>query len=155
VKTTNTCAWTASSNASWITVTSGASGTGDGRIGYLVLPNIGGSRSGTLTIADQTFTLTQAALTCSYSIAPSTLKVEAPAGSGSFAVTTSSACPWTASSNDSWVTVTAGASGTGNGTVTVTYTANTGKDRKGTLTVAGRTATIEQKEQKGKDDLEQ
>jgi len=155
VDTTNACPWTASSNASWITVTSGASGTGDGRVGYLVLPNIGGSRSGTLTIAGQAFTVTQAALVCSYSIAPTTLKVESPAGTGSIAVSTSSTCTWTASSNDSWITVTGGASGTGNGTVTVSYTANTDKDRKGTLTVAGRTATIEQKEQKGKGELEQ
>jgi hypothetical protein len=155
VNTTTACAWTASSNAAWITITSGASGTGAGRIGYLALPNIGGSRSGTLTIADQTFTVTQPALVCSYSIAPNTLKVEAAAGSGSITVATSSTCPWTASSNDAWIAVAAGASGTGNGTVTVSYTANTGKDRKGTLTVAGRTATIEQKEQKGKGDQEQ
>jgi hypothetical protein len=41
--------------------------------------------------------------------------------------------------------VTSGASGTGNGTVTFGYSENAGeKDRKGTLTVAGRQATIEQ-----------
>jgi hypothetical protein len=49
-----------------------------------------------------------------------------------------------ASSNASWITVTSGASGTGNGTVTYSYTANTGGDRKGTLTVAGRTFTLDQ-----------
>jgi hypothetical protein len=147
VQTTNACTWTASSNASWITVTSGASGTGDGRVGYLVLPNAGGSRSGTLTIAGQTFTVTQPALTCSYTVSPNNLKVESRAGSASISVSTSSTCTWTASSNASWITVTSGASGTGNGTVTVSYTANTGKDRKGTLTVAGRTVTIEQEEE--------
>ena len=42
--------------------------------------------------------------------------------------------------------MTSGASGTGNGTVTYSYTANTGKDRKGTLTVAGRTFTLDQNE---------
>jgi hypothetical protein len=150
VETTNACTWTASSNASWITVTSGASGTGDGRVGYLVLPNVGGSRSGTLTIAGQTFTVTQAALVCSYSVSPNNLKVEAEAGSSSISVSTSSTCPWTASSNASWISVTSGASGTGDGTVTVAYSENTGKERKGTVTVAGRTVTIEQKEEKGK-----
>jgi hypothetical protein len=146
VSTTSACAWTASSNASWITVTSGASGTGDGRVGYLVLPNIGGSRSGTLTVAGQTFTVTQAALVCSYSISPGNQKVEAPAGTGTVTVSTSSSCTWTASSNASWISVTSGASGTGNGTVTYSYTANTGGNRKGTLTVAGRTFTLEQDE---------
>jgi hypothetical protein len=59
-------------------------------------------------------------------------------------VSTSSTCTWTASSNDSWITVTSGASGTGDGTVTFSYTQNDGRDRRGTLTVAGRTATVEQ-----------
>lgn len=60
-------------------------------------------------------------------------------------VTTGSTCTWTATSNESWITVTSGASGTGNGTVTFGYSENAGKkDRKGTLTVAGRQATIEQ-----------
>ena len=62
MSTTSACAWTASSNASWITITSGASGTGNGRVGYLVLPNVGGSRTGTLTVAGETFTVSQAAL---------------------------------------------------------------------------------------------
>jgi YD repeat-containing protein len=55
------CAWTAVSNAGWITVTSGASGTGNGTVGYSVAAN-GGSdqRQGTVTIAGQTFTVTQA-----------------------------------------------------------------------------------------------
>jgi hypothetical protein len=148
VSTTSACAWTASSNASWITITSGASGTGDGRASYLVLANVGGSRTGTLTVAGQTFTVTQAALVCSYSISPNNEKVEAPAGTGSVTVSTSSGCTWTASSNTSWMTVTSGASGTGNGTVTYSYSENTGKDRKGTLTAAGRTFTLDQSERR-------
>ena len=148
VSTTSACAWTASSNASWITISSGASGTGNGRVGYLVLPNVGGSRTGTLTVAGETFTVSQAALSCSYSISPNSQKVEGQAGSGSITVSTNSACSWSASSNDSWIAVTSGASGTGNGTVTYSYTANGGKDRKGTITVAGRTFTLEQNERK-------
>ena len=146
VSTTSGCAWTASSNASWITITSGASGTGDGRVDYLVLPNLSDSRSGTVTIAGQTLTVTQSAFVCSYSISPNNEKVEAQAGTGSISVSTSSTCTWTASSNASWIAVTSGASGTGNGTVIYSYTANTGKDRKGTLTVAGRTFTLDQNE---------
>ena len=148
VSTTSTCAWTASSNASWITIGSGGSGTGNGRVGYLVLPNVGGSRTGTLTVAGETFTVSQAALSCSYSISPNSQKVEGQAGTGSIAVSTNSACSWSASSNVSWIAVTSGASGTGNGTVTYSYAANDGKDRKGTITVAGRTFTLEQNERK-------
>jgi hypothetical protein len=55
------CAWTASSNASFITVTGGASGSGSGSVSYSVAANGGtASRTGTLTVAGQTFTVTQA-----------------------------------------------------------------------------------------------
>ena len=54
-------AWTATSNASWITVTSGSGGNGAGTVVYAVAVNTGASsRTGTLTIAGQTFTVTQA-----------------------------------------------------------------------------------------------
>jgi hypothetical protein len=55
------CSWTATSNASWITITAGSSGTGNGTVSYSVAGNTGTtSRSGTLTIDGQTFTVTQA-----------------------------------------------------------------------------------------------
>jgi hypothetical protein len=58
------CAWTAASNAAFITITSGASGSGSGTVNYSVAANTGTtSRTGTLTIAGQTFTVTQAGTT--------------------------------------------------------------------------------------------
>lgn len=139
------CAWTATSNVSWIGITAGASGTGNGTVSYAVLPNTGGARSGTLTIAGQTFIVNQAALSCSFSVAPNNFDFNAPGGTGTVAVTTSSGCAWTATSNDAWITVTSGASGTGNGAVTFSVAPNTGRDRKGNLTVAGRNVSVDQK----------
>jgi Zn-dependent metalloprotease len=55
------CNWTAVSNAAFLTITSGASGSGNGTVNYSVAANAGSSsRSGTLTIAGLTFTVTQA-----------------------------------------------------------------------------------------------
>jgi hypothetical protein len=55
------CAWTASSNSSFITITAGSSGSGSGTVSYSVAANTATtSRTGTLTIAGQTFTVTQA-----------------------------------------------------------------------------------------------
>ncbi|HKR59518.1 MAG TPA: M36 family metallopeptidase [Pyrinomonadaceae bacterium] len=55
------CAWTAVSNAGFITITSGSSGSGNGTVNYSVAANTGtGSRNGTMTIAGLTFTVTQA-----------------------------------------------------------------------------------------------
>ena len=56
------CAWTAVSNDAWITVTGGASGTGNGTVNYSVAANTATSqRAGTVTIAGETFTVTQRA----------------------------------------------------------------------------------------------
>ena len=141
------CTWTAVSNASWITVMSGSTGTGNGSVGYGLQANIGASRTGTLTIAGETFTVTQAAAPpCSYSISPDKQKVDATPGTGTVAVSTASHCTWTATSNATWITITSGASGTGNGTVTFRVGNNNGEKRKGTLTVAGRTAEVEQED---------
>jgi hypothetical protein len=58
------CTWTAGSNASsWLTIASGVSGNGNGSVGYRAAANTGAQRTGTLTIAGQTFTVTQLAAT--------------------------------------------------------------------------------------------
>ena len=112
------CTWAAISNASWITITSGISGSGSGTVGYSVAANTNtSSRTGTLTIAGQTFTVTQAGATCSYAIAPTSASVQFSGGTGSVTVTAGSGCTWTAVSNASWITITSGATGNGSGAV--------------------------------------
>ncbi|HEX8492025.1 MAG TPA: M36 family metallopeptidase [Pyrinomonadaceae bacterium] len=55
------CSWTAVSNATFITITGGSSGSGNGTVTYSVAANGSTSqRTGTLTIAGRTFTVTQA-----------------------------------------------------------------------------------------------
>jgi len=54
------CQWTAASNASFISLTSGSGGTGSGSVTYRVESNGGPARSGTLTIAGITFAVNQA-----------------------------------------------------------------------------------------------
>jgi hypothetical protein len=54
-------------------------------------------------------------------------------------------CPWTAVSNDPFITITAGASGVGNGTVRYTVSGNTNTvPLTGTMTIAGQTVTVNQ-----------
>jgi uncharacterized repeat protein (TIGR01451 family) len=55
------CAWTAKSMADWITITSAVSGSSTGTLTYALAANPGPAREGMVTIADQTFTLDQAA----------------------------------------------------------------------------------------------
>jgi hypothetical protein len=56
------CPWTAVSNSPFASITAGASGAGSGTVSYSIAPNASGvQRTATLTIAAQTFTITQAA----------------------------------------------------------------------------------------------
>ena len=55
------CAWTAASQAAWITITSGGGGSGTGTFAFSVAVNpMQVSRTGTLSAAGQTITITQA-----------------------------------------------------------------------------------------------
>jgi Putative binding domain, N-terminal/Viral BACON domain len=144
VSTGSGCAWTAASNAPWISVTSGATGNGNGTASYAATANTTtSSRTGTLTIAGQTLTVTQVA--CSSTLSPTTQNIAAVGGAANATVSTTSGCPWTAASNVTWLSITSGGSGSGNGTVNYSAATNTSTTpRTGTLTIAGRTLTVTQ-----------
>ena len=60
VNVSGTCAWTASSGASWMTITSGAAGNGAGMVGFAIARNTtGATRTGTLTVGGTTVTIQQ------------------------------------------------------------------------------------------------
>jgi hypothetical protein len=137
------CAWTATTSATWLTVTSGVVGTGSGSVAYDVTSNSSNvaSRTGAVTIGGQTHTVTQAGSTssCSYSLSQTNAAVGPDAGTATINITTSnSSCPWTATSNASWLSVISGASGTGNGAITYSWLANTSTlPRSGSLQITG------------------
>ncbi len=243
------CAWTAISSGSFVTVTSGATGTGNGSVQFTVAVNTGTDRTATLSIAGTAVTITQRALAptlsapsanspiggqvippgrptlvvnnatatgsigavtyryevsdlpsvpadpvrtfthegvpqgtgttswvvnrdlganikwywralatdgavtsafspvetfstgpqCSYTLSPTAASLNGSGGTITVTVTTPSACGWTATTNDAFLTVSGSGSGsgTGNGTITVTAAANGGAARTGTVTVSG------------------
>jgi Putative binding domain, N-terminal len=60
------CAWSASSGATWITITGGASGSGNGIVTFSVAPNSdpkkddkAKKRDGSITVAGQTVMISQ------------------------------------------------------------------------------------------------
>jgi Lamin Tail Domain/Viral BACON domain len=127
------CTWSASSNAVFVTTTGGESGSGNGTVSYLVAANAANTeRTGTLTIAGLTFTITQAAAAV---VAPTVsldrnMLIFAAASTGA-AFTAKTAAQnvrlsqlgagtvtWTASATQPWVTVTP-SSGIGSATLTV------------------------------------
>lgn len=137
------CTWTAASNVGWVAVTNGASGSGNGSVQLTVAASSEGERRGTVTIANQTFTVVQAS-GCSVSLAPAGQAVAAAGGSGSFAVNTGPGCAWTVIPNAPWISLTSAPNGSGSGSVQFSVAANTGAARSGTIGVSGQTFTINQ-----------
>jgi len=137
------CAWSASSGVAWITVTGGASGSGNGTVSYSVASNPGDARAGTLTIAGQTFAVSQDSQSCAYSLSVSSANFTSVGGNGSVAVTAPAGCPWTASTSANWIHITGG-SGTGSGTLYYSVDANSGPTRSGTISLQGLIFTVNQ-----------
>jgi uncharacterized repeat protein (TIGR01451 family) len=138
------CNWTASSNANWITIDY-SSNCCNGSVGYTVAPNNGAARSGTMTIAGQTFTVTQSAGPCIYTISPTNMAFAASGGSNNVNVTATANCTWQTSSDSFWINVFSGSTGTGNGSFSYSVFPNdTGIPRTGHITVGGQTFTISQ-----------
>jgi hypothetical protein len=139
------CPWTAASNADWASITGGGNGTGAGAVAFAVASNAGDARAGTLTIADQTFSITQDGVVgCTYSVTPTRASLPAAGGSGSFTVATGAGCTWTAVADQPWIYLTSGASGSGPGAVAFTADANPAPSRSGTITVGGAIFAVDQ-----------
>ena len=93
VFTQSNCSWTVSKPSfDWLTFDA-LQGTGSGTVTYTSIANpTGAARSGTLTIAGKTISVSQAATLCSYTFDSPSRNFPAGAGSGSFKV--SSGCVW-------------------------------------------------------------
>jgi CSLREA domain-containing protein len=137
------CSRTATSNVDWIIVTSGNSGNANGTVSLTVQSNTGAARTGTVTIAGQTFTVNQSS-GCTYALSPTGTNISGNSTTGSFNIISGSGCNYTASSNDSFITITSGSSGSGNGTVSYSVDFNSGNARTGTITAGGQMFTVNQ-----------
>ncbi len=113
------CAWSATPSGNWILIVSGTSGSGNGTVALAIAPNLGPARTGTVGVAGQTYTVTQAAAlppppNCTYAIDPTS---DSFAAGGAMKrhvkVQTQKDCLWTASSNVSWLIIRKGATGHG------------------------------------------
>jgi hypothetical protein len=120
------CSWTASESVGWITITSDSSGSGNSKVTYTVSTNTSSSeRTATITVAGKSHTVTQAGVSCTYSISPTSKSFTSDGGTGTISVTTSASdCSWTATPSESWIKITSGKSGIGNWTVTYSVSKN-------------------------------
>lgn len=144
----SSCAWQAGSSASWLHITSGGGGTGNGTVSYFVEPNTGPTtREGVITIggpavaAEQRLTVRQttSGSACRYCPSPSSRSFSSAGGTSSISVDpVDSSIDWTAVSDQPWLRVVAGSAGRGRGTVTYVVDRNGfGVTRSGTISVGG------------------
>ena len=141
--TSSQCRWTASSDAPWITITSGREGDDTGAVTFRVDPLTGAARTGTVTIAGHVVQVQQGA-GCSYTVGTDALSFGSAGGPGEVTVSAPTGCSWTAQSGVPWITVTDGGAGNGPGIVGLQVAATAGPARTGTVTVAGRVVTVTQ-----------
>ena len=148
------CTWLAEPSAAWLKITSPANGTaqGNGSIKYTAEANTTSkTRTATIKVNDQYYTLTQAGMPCTYTVAPTSTTLVPLGGAYTVNVTTAvSDCAWTSTSNADWISITSGASGVGNGKVVIYASGNTGtKSRSGSISVGGKAFTVNQTAQGG------
>jgi trimeric autotransporter adhesin len=145
------CAWTAVSENPFIRLTAPLSGVGAGMVAFVVDPNPGAARSGTLVVAGQTIEITQA-VGCTYAVTPTSVTVGGEGGGGRISVVTDAECLWTVIRREGWIDIetdspTESASGTGGGTFSYSVRRNDdlSSPRSGSMTVAGEGISIEQR----------
>src|SRR5262249_19132063 len=158
------CAWTASTDAPWISVGIGSASC-DMRLPYTVQANPTASvRTAAITIGTSTFTVTQnmAGTTgggnstgggvsnggpsgqCGYAVSPFLLVVGSSGGARNITITAPAGCPSFISSPVPWVSV-AETSGVGMWTTRVTIAANASPDRRvSTVAITGASLTVDQ-----------
>lgn len=137
--------WTATSEASWLTVALGESGEGDGFVFLIADPynNTSQSRTGAVTVAGKTLYFTQRGY--ALSINPPVAQIGSNSGSGQFGVAAPLSAVWEAIVTQPWITVLGSTTGIGNGTLRYTVAANeTGATRTGKIIVSGQEYTITQ-----------
>lgn len=145
VNTLSSCTWTAVSNDGWLTVESGASGTGMGTVNYRVASYDGPrERVGTIAVAGRTFTVRQTGFdtsSCSYTVTPAAFSPCMAAGTLTTRVETAASCPWTVAAESTWLTLSGSEVRTGPGEVVTQYTSNYSAPRDAFIRLRWPTAT--------------
>ena len=143
VNTGGSGSWTATTSTDWITLNRASGEAGVSCI-YIVAANFSAdTRTGTINIGGNTFTVYQTGYEAT--ISPTSGMADYEGGSGTIEVTVDAGVSWSAKPNVSWLSVSP-SSGMSIGTVTYTvaaYTTGT-TPRTGTITIAGKTFSVTQ-----------
>jgi len=142
IEVTSAVSWTASTNAPWLSITSGHSGATNGTIVFNVTSNSpGGARTGTVTVAisdtSADVTVIQEGYPPILEIEPSYMQFDGdPATNQTISVTGN--VVWTVMTNGAWFSLHSATSGVGEGTIYFDIDGNAGfSTRTGMIIAAG------------------
>ena len=139
------CSWSVSDDRSWLGA-SPSSVSGGGTVDVTVASTPDVERSGSVSIGGRSVSITQVHRPCGPSpdsLSPSPINTAHGGGSYSLSMTGRRDCRWNVSDDRSWISVNPSRV-LGSESVTVTVSANAGPARSGTVTVGGRSVTVNQ-----------
>lgn len=143
ILTAGSGAWTASTAASWLTITPRTNGTAGESCIYVVSANFSAdTRQGVIAIGGNNHTVTQTGYDAT--LTPQSATYSIAGGTGTIAVAAAAGVSWTAATTTSWLTVHT-TSGIGNGTVLYGVSPYGGVvTRVGTIIVGSKTFVVTQ-----------
>ncbi len=146
LSTVEGCTWSVSNNAPWITLLSPANNTSSGTVSFNVESNSTALvRSTVITIAGQSFTVTQDGAPCSFALSASSALFGSTSLVSSVTVTTRVGCAWSVSSGAPWIQILSNLSNTNGGVVNYSIQSNsTALWRTGIVSIAGQELIVAQ-----------
>jgi hypothetical protein len=146
------CGWTAATTNTWITITAGASGSGNGPVSYSVAANPNTTaRTGRVTVTGPSnaasFTISQDGvfIACPYRLSPTSRTHGSSAASNSVSLTVSNTCDWDLLNTNTWITILSPTNGTGPATISYLVASNlTVNERTGLVLIADQVFTLVQ-----------
>ncbi len=143
VEAARECAWTVSSDTSWIQV-SPTGGQGASELIVVAAANEQPSaRTASLLVNDQRVTLRQEPPPCRFALDRSELRLGGGGGRAAVELRTASNCAWSASPGEPWLRLLR-TSGSGSATVELEAQPNGGESRTTRVDIAGQTLTVTQ-----------
>lgn len=146
VTTQPECAWSASSDAAWITGLTPSSGQGSAQLQIQIAANPDGTaRQGDIVVNGQRARIRQDPAACRFELSTTEQTVPATGGIGRITFTAAAGCAWSAQADAAWVVLTGGTTGTGAGSVAFAIASNAGPTtRSASIIVAGETVKVTQ-----------
>ncbi len=145
VQTEVGAAWEAVSAADWVTVATGAQGSGPGTV-MLIVDSFAAptsSRQAEILVGPKKFYVVQR--TYAASITPNAIEVAGSAITGQLVVNVGSAAKWKALALVPWIRILGGEDRSGSGILNYEVVANPGESRSGSLLIAGELVAVTQK----------